>query len=74
MGGEVVKLTAKQWEALRALDKRPCNSWEFGSTTVNVLRGRGLAESKPRSGLEITEAGRAALAAYEPTIVERDRR
>ena len=64
--------SAKQLEALKALETAPKSSWDFGSSTVNTLRKCGWIEDvwtedggdgsmRVRGRIRITDKGRAAL-------------
>lgn len=62
------EITTKQREALVSLSERAASPFDFGSTTVNVLCKRGLAErvrhetsGRMSTTLHITPQGLAAI-------------
>ena len=59
-----VDLTAKQAECLRLLTIAPRSLWDFGSTTISVLRTALYIETKDGKAT-ITPTGREALKAYD---------
>lgn len=62
-----MQLTAKQIECLRALVNGPRSLWDFGSTTINVLRSNSLIRTENGQAY-ITDAGRAWLREHDNTI------
>lgn len=60
MTGSMNRLTSKQLEALLALSAKPRSVWDFGSTTVAVLRAEQLILTAQGTAT-ITAAGRDAL-------------